>query len=140
MSDNFFLDTNIFVYSFENSAAKKRDRARGLIAEALSKGAGMVSYQVVQEFSNVATRKFAAPMSAVELSRYLADVLLPLCEVMPDNQLFLDAVGLHARTGFSYYDSLIVQAALRGGCSVLYTEDLQDGFSLGGLTVRNPFD
>jgi predicted nucleic acid-binding protein len=139
MSDRFFLDTNVFVYSFDNSAVRKRDRARALIAEALSSGAGLVSYQVVQEFSNVATRTFATPMNAVNLSRYLTEVLLPLCEVMPDSQLFLDAVGLHARTGFSYYDSLIVQAALRSGCSVLYTENLQNGFSLSGLTIQNPF-
>ena len=58
MKDRFFLDTNIIVYSFDSNAVEKQKKARELIAESLSSGNGIISVQVVQEFLNVATKKF----------------------------------------------------------------------------------
>ena len=59
MSARFFLDTNIFVYSFDRGSAAKSRRATQLIREAVSTRKGIVSYQVVQEFFNLALRRFA---------------------------------------------------------------------------------
>ena len=64
MSGKYFLDTNIFVYSFDSSAPAKRERALGLIREAVATGAGVMSYQVVQEFFNVALGRFSRPMES----------------------------------------------------------------------------
>ena len=58
MSDRFFIDTNIFVYTFDHVNNNKKAIARSLIQNALSSGEGVISYQVIQEFLNVATRKF----------------------------------------------------------------------------------
>jgi predicted nucleic acid-binding protein len=139
MSARFFLDTNIFVYTFDSEAPGKRERARDLVQIALTDGVGVISYQVVQEFLNVALRKFAVPLTARDADTYLDTVLMPLCEVFPDRQLYASAIVLHSRTGWSFYDSLIVSAARRAGVTVLYSEDLQSGRILDGLTVVNPF-
>ncbi len=63
-SGRFFLDTNIFVYTFDGRSPSKRAPANDLVARALDTRRGVISYQAVQEFLNVATRKFARPMPA----------------------------------------------------------------------------
>ena len=102
-------------------------------------GDGVVSSQVVQEFLNVALRKFERPVSDEQTLRYLREVLDPLCSVFPSISLYERALSVHRRWRFSFYDSLIVAAALESDCKVLYSEDLQDGQEIESLTVVNPF-
>jgi predicted nucleic acid-binding protein len=139
MSARFFLDTNIFVYSFDRTAAAKNRRAAQLIREAVSTRKGIVSYQVVQEFFNLALRRFAEPMSVPEAEQYLGAVFRPLLAVQSSPALVSEALRLTDRHRLSWYDSLIVAAALEGGCGVLYSEDLQHGHRFGQLKVENPF-
>ncbi len=110
-----------------------------LVAQALDEGLGVVSYQVVQEFLNVATRKFARPMSVPDAELYLAKVLMPLCEIYPDASLFSRALSIAAEMSINFYDALIVSSASAASCRVLLTEDLQHGRRIGGLEIRNPF-
>jgi predicted nucleic acid-binding protein len=139
MIDRFFLDTNIFVYSFDQSAPAKAQRAAHLIREALTTQKGVISYQVVQEFFNVALKRFSQPMQAAEAVQYLSTVFRPLLAVHSSQALYADALQLHAQSGFSWYDSLIVSAAIQARCDLLFTEDLQHGQRFGTLQVRNPF-
>lgn len=140
MSDRpFFLDTNIIVYSFDRRSPKKRDRAQVLIEEALRTGKGRISYQVVQEFLNVATRKFETPITASDAEIYLQNVLEPLCDIYASPLLFQQALGIAERWHYSYYDSLIIAAASSADCEILYSEDLQHGQSIGKLKIVNPF-
>lgn len=139
MSDRFFLDTNIFVYSFDQSAAAKSKRAAQLIREALTTQKGVISYQVVQEFFNVALRRFSQPMQAADAELYLSTVFRPLLGVHSSPALFAEALHLQAQSGLSWYDSLIVAAAIQARCDLLFTEDLQHGQRFGALQVRNPF-
>ena len=135
-----FLDTNIVVYTFDASEPRKQDIARQLVAKALTEpGSAVVSWQVVQEFLNVATTKFAVPLTAVDARTYLHQVLVPLCEVYPDAAVYEDGLAIQDRHGFSFYDSLVLASAVRAGCVRLYSEDLQDEFRLGRLQVVNPF-
>ena len=134
-----FLDTNLFVYTFDDRDERKRRRARGLVADALHTGDGIISYQVVQEFFNVATRKFTTPLRAEDCGRYLDRVLTPLCEIFPSIPLYRAALDIHERWQLSYYDALIAASALQGGCDLLYTEDLHHGLKIQSLTVTNPF-
>ncbi|HEY3940779.1 MAG TPA: PIN domain-containing protein [Bryobacteraceae bacterium] len=134
-----FLDTNIFVYTFDSSAPQKREKARFLVAQALDDRMGVISYQVVQEFLNVATRKFARPLSVSDALVYLDRVLMPLCEIFPEMSLYSRALATSASAGLSFYDALIVSAAAVADCTVLLTEDLPDGRSIGGIEIRNPF-
>lgn len=137
--DSFFLDTNILVYSFDPTTPARRDRARELIAQALETDRGCISYQVVQEFLNVATKKFPAPMPPAAARRYLASVLMPLCRVFANGGLYERALGVQERWQYAWYDALIIASALEAGCAVLYSEDLQDGQVIENLTIRNPF-
>src|ERR1700723_3580633 len=125
MSDRVFLDTNIFVSSFDHSAPRKAAKSRGLIRDALASHKGVVSYQVVQEFFNVALRRFARPMKALEAEQYLGTVFRPLLAVHSSAALYSDALRLQGQGGLSWYDALIVGAAVQSGCDVLLTEDLQ---------------
>lgn len=135
----FFLDTNVFVYSFDRSAAHKRQRALSILDEVASTGFGVVSYQVIQEFLNVALKKVPVPMAAPDLSVYIEETLFPMCRVYPSAKLYLDALDLKIETGYSFYDSLMVASALQARCSVLLTEDMQHGRKIRGLEIRNPF-
>jgi predicted nucleic acid-binding protein len=139
MPDKFFLDTSVFVYTFDDGAPEKRERARALVAEALATGQGLTGYQAVQEFLNVATRKFARPMTAAQAGRFLAEVLAPLCRVFASIELYRRALDLAERWRFSFYDALVVAAALQPGCRTLYTEDLPHGQRVESLHIRNPF-
>ncbi|HXM10489.1 MAG TPA: PIN domain-containing protein [Terriglobales bacterium] len=139
MSDRFFLDTNIFVYSFDTSSPKKAAQAKKLIRTAIETHGGIVSYQVVQEFFNVALRRFSKPMSAVEAEQYLSTTFRPLLSVHSSQALYGEALRLGGRFRLPWYDSLIVASAIEGKCDVLYSEDFQDGQRIGSIEISNPF-
>jgi predicted nucleic acid-binding protein len=126
-----FFDTNILVYA--QQANGKADRARALLA-----GGGKLSVQVLNEFTAVSRRKQRREWR--EISEAIVDVL-----AVVDTPLAL-TLELHAAAQafaedhrLSFYDALIVAAALEAGCDTLFTEDMQHGRKFGGLTIVNPF-
>jgi len=139
MSVKYFIDTNLFVYSFDNRQPQKKERALALIQEALETGQGMISTQVIQEFLNVATQKFSVPMKIEGARTYLRLVMNPLCQIYPSLELYESCLELQAETKYSFFDSLILAAAVQGGCEVLYSEDLQDGQQVRGVRILNPY-
>ena len=136
MSAEHFLDTRIFVCLFDGTPPQKRHRARELVAQSLANGSGCVSYQVVQETVNVLTGKLG--VSPDSIRRLLDDVLVPLWQVNPTVALYHNAISLQSRYRFSFYDSIIVAAALEAGCTRLYCEDLQHDQQIQQLTITNP--
>ena len=134
-----FIDTNIFVYCFDRTKPAKQVRALSLVDKALSDHSGSISYQVVQEFLNVASRKFQPPMSRAEAWRYVEIVLGPLCEIYASLPLYQEALSIRDETGYSFCDALIVAAAAAANCRFVYSEDLQDSRVVRGLEIRNPF-
>lgn len=139
MPDRLFLDTNILVYSFDHSDLAKQRSARALIEKAVEARNGVISYQVVQEFLNVALRRFRVTLLPSEVRTYLTRILMPMCEVYPDGRLYLEALSIVEETGWGFYDSLIVASAAAAGCASLLSEDLQDGRVVRGVSIRNPF-
>lgn len=139
MNVSFFLDTNILIYSFDSRHPDKQSRATDLIRDGLSTNRGVISYQVVQEFINVATRKFQTPLSVEDCQRYIDYVLIPLCKHFPSMQFYKQGLHTMQSWGYSWYDSLIISAAMESGCQTLYSEDLQHGQRIQELTVVNPF-
>lgn len=139
MRGKFFLDTNIFVYSFDSESPAKQTKAMEIINEALSGNKGAISFQVIQEFLNVSAGKFKKPLSRQEAGLYLKEVLLPLCEIYPSSEFYMNVLELKERTGYSFYDAMIVEAAFSGGCNTLFSEDFQHGHKINGLTIKNPF-
>ena len=139
MSAKFFIDTNIFVYTFDSTALIKQKKSQKIIAGALESGLGVISYQVVQEFINVATRKFKNPMSVHECRQYVETIMQPLCEIYPTFDLYKKSLETMNDTGYSFYNSLILSASIISHCKTLYSEDLQAGHKISGVTIRNPF-
>ena len=137
MSVEHFLDTNVFIYLFDETNDHKREKAVRLVQESLVNETGCISYQVVQETLNVITRKLnATPEKARQI---LDDTLIPLWRVNPTRTLYQRSLDLQTRYRFSFYDSLIVAAALEAGCKTLYSEDMNHGQRIEGLTIANPF-
>jgi predicted nucleic acid-binding protein len=139
VSPAFFLDTNIFVYSFDRSQPRKQKRAQLLIAEAIESERSAISTQVIQEFLNVALDKFAGHMTSSEALAFLDRILWPLCKIHPSAGLYAGAASIKDETGWTFYDSLIVSAAAAARCQVLFTEDLQAERVVRGVEIRNPF-
>ena len=139
MKDRFFLDTNILVYSFEPKTPSKSKEASRLIQEGLLSARGVISYQVLQEFYNLAFRKFVRVMSEGDARDYYRKVLRPLCAIQSSHNLFSRGFAIHEDTKYGWYDSLIIAAALEANCTILYSEDFQDGQKVDSLTIRNPF-
>lgn len=133
MSADVFLDTNILVYAIV------QNDARTVQAAALLRQGGIISVQVLNEFTNVARRKLRRSWPEI------ADALAALRVLFPEPRPIAPAtheaaVEIAARNGFAFYDALIVASALEAGCSTLLSEDMQDGQVIGErLTIRNPF-
>jgi predicted nucleic acid-binding protein len=87
----------------------------------------------------VALKKFAVPFTAEQARLYIGAVFRPLFAVQPSLGLFSDALDIRSRHKLSWYDSLIVAAAVEAGCGVLYTEDLRHGMKINGVQIENPF-
>jgi len=124
MRVKYFIDTNVFVYCYDEEQPAKKERALALISDALQNGNGMISWQIIQEFLNVATRKFAVPIKVKDASVYLQKVLSPLCHIYPNLEIYQQSLEIMEEYRYSFYDSLILAAALQGDCSVIYTEDM----------------
>ena len=131
MAERFF-DTNVLLYLLSADAAKA-DR----VEETLAAGA-TISVQVLNEFASVALRKLG--MQAAEV-RDALEPIITVCKVVPLTiEIHQSGLQLAERYGFSFYDALIVAAAIDSGCTTLITEDLQHGQVIAGtLTISNPF-
>jgi predicted nucleic acid-binding protein len=139
MSGKAFLDTNIFVYSLDRTNPPKAKVALRIIQEQAAHGNGVISFQVVQEFFNVAFKRFAATMTPDDGTSYLLTVLRPFLAVHSSIALYSTALAICSRHQLSWYDSLIVAAASEANCTVLYSEDLQHGAKINGVRIENPF-
>lgn len=135
-----FIDSNVFVYLFDETDERKRSISGRIVESGLQNNSAVISFQVVQETLYVVTRKLATPMTAEGARNFMEDVLAPLWRVSPSLALYNRALDVQARYRYSFYDSLIVAAALDAGCTRLYTEDLQDGQWIEGLRIENPFE
>jgi len=136
MNDKRFLDTNVLVYLFDTSEPVKRQVAARLLGEHADRL--VLSTQVLQEFYVAVTRKLGKPLPEDEAEAAVRR--LAALDVVPlDTALVLDAVSLSRRHHLAFWDALIVEAALRAGCRVLISEDLQHGRRFDTLVVENPF-
>jgi predicted nucleic acid-binding protein len=133
-----FVDTNIFVYAYDESAGAKHDKARALLLELLQNREGCLSMQVLQELFVSLTRKLREPLDSGEAARrvrYLSEWTLHI----PDRSDLFSAMDLHRELHISFWDAMLIQSARRLNCRVLWTEDFSNGRSYAGVTARNPF-
>lgn len=137
MSAADFLDSNVFIYLFDDTDRGKRQRAETLVRTGLEDGSACISYQVVQEVMNVLLNKLG--VNPEDARAFLDRTLVPLWRVNPTADFYRRGLEIRSRYGFGFYDSLIVAAALEGGCTTLVSEDLQHAQQIQGLTIENPF-
>ena len=133
-----FFDTNILVYAFDKDEPAKAAIARHWLREVGSQGNLVLSTQVLQEFYVAVTKSMNPKMphlQAAELVNGFAE--FPLVQV--DKLLIAKAMQRHQNGDFSFWDNLIVEAALQANCDVLLSEDMQDGRIINGLSTHNPF-
>ena len=133
-----FFDTNILVYLFDSGAGDKRTVAGALLRQTASEGHVIVSTQILQEFYVVTTRKLAVPLSSEAAERAVRD-LAAYSVIQFDPALILSGIQCGRRHRLSFWDGLVVQAALQGGAETLFTEDMQHGSKIDGLRIENPF-
>lgn len=135
-----FIDTNILIYSFDRLDEVKHQIAVDLLTELVEKNEIIVSTQVINEFIVVMTSKVTYPLSleTVELHINKFNQVFNIRPIQMTD--CTKALSILKRYGFNYWDSLIVAAALKSGCSTLYTEDMQDGQIIEKkLKIANPF-
>lgn len=133
-----FLDTNILVYAHDTSAGKKHEIASKILLDLWDSGQGVISTQVLQEFFLSVTRKIPKPMQ-VEIARDIVEDLLKWNVVINDGDSILAAIDIHNRYRYSFWDALIIQAAIQGGADQILSEDLSHGHSVYGVRIINPF-
>jgi predicted nucleic acid-binding protein len=127
-----FFDTNVIVYAFRHGDGRQA-AARALVASG-----GVISVQTLNEFTSVARRKLGKEWKEVREALGLIRDLCP--EVVPLTLATHErALEVAERYGCSIFDALIIAAALEAASDTLYSEDLQDGQKIEGLTIRNPF-
>jgi predicted nucleic acid-binding protein len=138
MSAKTFLDTNILIYAHDNAYPDKMAKAQEIIFMGVRSGLVSISAQVLSEFFVTITQKVKKPMSVDRALREL-ELLASLETAEIDASMVLRAVGVKQRWQLSYWDSLIIAAAERTRCAIVYSEDFTDGRRFGAVTVKNPF-
>lgn len=135
MRANVFVDTNIWLYALvQNPADTRHQRAADFV---FGLDRPKINSQIMRETCHNLIKK--AGRSEAELQRFLVD-WSTTCEVIHSHVgQHVWASQLREKGAFSYWDSLIVAAALDAGCTTLYSEDMQHGLKVEGqLTIVNP--
>jgi predicted nucleic acid-binding protein len=126
-----FFDTNVLLYLL-SAEATKADRAEQLLS-----GRGVISVQVLNEFAAVAAGKFAMEIAEI---RAVLVAIRAACDVKPlDVETHDLGLEIAERSRYSIYDSMLLAAATRAGCSIFYSEDLRHGQAIDRLRIVNPF-
>ncbi len=129
-----FLDSNILVYVYSDDEVEKREKSRSLYENTVT-----ISTQVLNELANVFLLKFRiAPDDVARRIRELSQG----CKISVVNfESVITAIRLHQQYGYSYFDCLMLASALREECSIIYTEDMQNGQVIDDiLMIINPFE
>jgi len=138
MKDKVFLDTNIVVYAHDRSSGDKYAVAREIMDYLWESRRGVISVQVLQEFFVCVTQKIIKPL-LIKNARIILEYLSTWDVVANDKYITLKAIDIQERYRFSFWDSMIIQAAIQGQARLLFSEDLPDGQVVKDLKILNPF-
>jgi len=133
-----FIDTNIIVYAYDETAGEKHQTAKRILVDLWKSGRGLVSTQVLQELYVTLTRKVPRPLQPARAAEIIED-MLTWDVVVNDGESIHQVIALEAQDKLSFWDALVVVAAVRGGAEILFSEDLQAGRILAGVRIVNPF-
>lgn len=137
-SQREFVDTNVLVYAFDSSAGPKHEIAEQLLSRLWDAATGCLSVQVLQEFFVTVTKKVALPLTVDEASERVRE-FAAWRVFAPTVDDILAAIELQKQAQLDFWDAMVVQAAAESACGILWTEDLNDGQTLRGVRISNPF-
>jgi predicted nucleic acid-binding protein len=137
MSGRVFLDTNILVYAHDARDGRKQAISKAIVRGITYSGAGVVSMQVLQEFYNTVTRKLAVPLPRNEARAVVEDLSHFCIKTVPEDMQTAFQVEDEAK--ISFWDAMIVAAAIKAGATRILSEDLNAGQVIGGVRIENPF-
>ena len=137
MKDKYFFDTNVLVYMQDASDLVKQQKARSLLSTHLSNGSAVISTQCLQEFYNVLANKMKQDKIQTKQIMHSLSENIPVVQVTPT--LIENGIDISINTQFSLWDSLMLSAASFAKCTVLYSEDMNDGQVVNGVKIQNPF-
>jgi len=137
MNAKTFVDTNVLVYAHDNREEYKQAAAKRILHELAQQKTGVLSMQVLQEFYNTVTRKIAIPLPKDEARGVVEDFAYWCVATTPED--IKRAFQIEDEAGVSFWDALIVAAAVRSGATRILSEDLNDGQVIAGISVMNPF-
>lgn len=131
-----FIDTNIFVYSLDNSDSTKKKKARKILKKLVNEHQPVISTQVIQEFYVTATKKLGVDqLVAKSIIRSFQNFEV----VHVNTDLIYNAIDCSILNKLSFWDSLIVSTAEFAKCKVIYSEDMNNGQKILGVEINNPF-
>jgi predicted nucleic acid-binding protein len=133
-----FVDTNVLIYAHDATAGDKQGRARQLLAELWAEGNGCLSIQVLQEFYVGVTRKVRYPLTP-EVARQQVEDLGQWLAHSPTVKDVIVAIQLQQQSRLSFWDAMLITSAQKMNCDLLWSEDLNPGQIIGGVTIQNPF-
>jgi predicted nucleic acid-binding protein len=136
--DKVFVDTNILVYAYDASSGEKHKKAQGIMESCWNSGNGIISSQVLQEFFVSVTKKIAKPLDTSTAKEIVKD-FLKWKTIIIDGEIILEAIDVHVRYKYSFWDSMIIASAVEGGAKTVFSEDLSDKHVIKGITINNPF-
>jgi predicted nucleic acid-binding protein len=136
--DKVFLDTNIITYAYDVSAGKRHEIANKIVMDLWDSRLGVISTQVLQEFFVSVTNKIPKTL-CVKLAKEIVRDFMKWYVIVNDEESLLAAIEIHIRYKYSFWDSLIVQSAIKGNVTLLLSEDLSDGQIIEGVEINNPF-
>lgn len=133
MKDRIFIDSNIFLYAFSTKDMIKQQIAKDIVISE-----SVISTQVLNEVSVNMVRKLN--FGEDQISNFIESSYNRYKIVEITKDVFLTASDIRRKYQFSYYDSMIISAALQKGCEVLYSEDMQHNQIIENrITIINPF-
>lgn len=132
MKDRVFVDTNVFIYLYSEDEIRKQNISQKMIENYQC----VISTQVLNEFSNVCLGKLKQSSNNVLLA--VNEIINNCTVILVDEENIKEAIKIHKKYGYKYFDSLIISSALRSNCKYLFTEDLADGQIINNkLTLIN---
>ncbi|MBM4136850.1 MAG: PIN domain-containing protein [Nitrospira sp.] len=136
--DKVFVDTNVLVYAYDIDAGHKHQIALNVMKDLWRSGIGILSTQTLQEFFVTVTGKISMPLD-IALAEDILRKLSKWDVVINTMATIFEAIELHERYKYSFWDSLIVASALAGGAKTILSEDLSDKHNIKGMVIKNPF-
>ncbi|MDI6799957.1 MAG: PIN domain-containing protein [Actinomycetota bacterium] len=136
--DKVFVDTNVLVYAYDIDAGHKHQVALGIMKDLWLSKLGILSTQTLQEFFVIVTGKIPFPLE-VGVAKDIIEKLSKWDVILNDMEMVFLAIEFHQRHQLSFWDSLIIASAAQSGAKTILTEDISDGQTINGVTIKNPF-